>query len=73
MDAEYDLMKSGILAVVTDKYMQSQGNSFAQLTHNGDTLVRGKKVQFTGLQLVDECFRDNHVIYLCCREHKENM
>ena len=42
--AKHDLMKSEIAEVIKEKCAQSQGNSFAQLIHDGSTLENGKKV-----------------------------
>ena len=38
-------MKSEIESVIKEKHAQSQGNSFAQLTHDGDVLINGNKAQ----------------------------
>ena len=73
VDAEFDLMKSEIAEVVKEKNTQSQGNSFAQLTHVGATLASRKKVQSIWSHLVDNIFRENHKIYLFYRESKEKM
>ena len=73
IEAEHNLLKQEMASLIKEKTYQNQGNVFAQLTRDTESLKNGTKVQSIGLQLVYEWFRANNFLYLCCRESSDNQ
>ena len=60
--AEFDAFLIFLKIILEEKVLQSKGNLFAQLVHDGGTLASKKKYQGMALQFFDPKWRTNHVI-----------
>ena len=60
--AEFNAFLHFLKLILNEKVLQSKGNQFAQLIHDGGTLKNKKKYQGMGIQFMDPRWRCNHVI-----------